>query len=221
MERTLPLPPRGTGLWNKEKYPTATTIFSKWAEIGKDEGMANGHTNSVNFMFNKIEPYFNNEFSALDVGCGNGWVVRKFKELINCKLSVGIDGAKKMIEKANIIDTQNKYVCEDLLTWKPKYSFDIIHSMEVLYYLENPSDFIKIIYTKWINPSGCFIFGIDHYFENKPSINWPRYIGVNMNTQSIEFWINAMKMAGFKNIQYWQAGAKDDWHGTLVVFGEK
>ena len=37
---------------------------------------------------------------------------------------MGIDGAKKMIEKANIIDTQNKYVCEDILTWKPKYSLD-------------------------------------------------------------------------------------------------
>ena len=69
MARILRSPPKGTGLWNEGKYPPATSVFNKWAETGKDEGMANGHTNSVNFMFNKIEPYFNNKFSALDVGC--------------------------------------------------------------------------------------------------------------------------------------------------------
>jgi hypothetical protein len=30
-----------------------------------------------------------------------------------------------------------------------------------------------------------------------------------------------MKEAGFKNIQHWQSGAKDEWMGTLVVMGEK
>ena len=209
-----------TTIINKKHLP-ATFVFSQWAEQGKDEGMENGHTSSVNFMFKKIVSYFNKSFSALDVGCGNGWVVRKFNELENCKLSVGIDGAKKMIEKAKAIDTHNQYVCENLLTWSPKQTFDIIHSMEVLYYLENPSDLIKTIYTSWLEASGCFIFGIDHYEENKSSINWPTHIGVSMNTQPIEFWISIMQTAGFKNIKHWQTGAKENWLGTLVVFGEK
>ena len=34
-------------------------------------------------------------------------------------------------------------------------------------------------------------------------------------------WINARKVAGFKNIQYWQTGERDDWQGTLVICGEK
>jgi hypothetical protein len=30
-----------------------------------------------------------------------------------------------------------------------------------------------------------------------------------------------MKEAGFKNIQHWQTSEKDEWMGTLVIFGEK
>jgi len=204
-----------------KKYPPATSVFNKWAEKGKDEPMAVGHANSVNFMFDKLESYFNNVFSVLDVGCGNGWVVRKFKTIKNCKSSVGIDGAKKMIEKAKKIDNKNSYICEDFLSWQPNQKFNIIHSMEVLYYLEYPIEFLKTIYEDWLNSSGCFIFGIDHYLENKPSLCWPQNVGVNMNTQSMEFWINAMKISGFRNIQFWQVGSKDDWQGTLVVFGQK
>ena len=37
MERILLLHQKGTGLWNKGKYLPATTVFSKWAEIGKDD----------------------------------------------------------------------------------------------------------------------------------------------------------------------------------------
>ena len=203
------------------KYPPATAVFDNWATKGKDEGMAKGHANSVNFMCNKIKPYFNNQFSALDVGCGNGWVVRKFKELDTCRLSIGIDGAKKMIEKAREIDLDNEYIHSDLLEWKPQYLFNIIHSMEVLYYLEDPSKIIKKIYSEWLNSAGCFIFGIDHYSENPVSISWPEDVGVNMNTQSIGYWVSLMEDAGFRNVNYWQTGAKKDWMGTLVVFGEK
>ena len=39
----------------------------------------------------------------LDIGCGNGWLVNKVSKLKNCSKSVGVDGAKKMIEKAIIL----------------------------------------------------------------------------------------------------------------------
>ncbi len=172
-------------------------------------------------MFDKLNPYFKNSFSVVDVGCGNGWVVRKFKEIKNCERSMGVDGAEKMIHKAQSADSNNQYICSEILNWTPPHTFDIIHSMEVLYYLENPSEVIKNIYSTWLNQTGCFIFGIDHYSENLPSINWPSECGVNMNTKPINYWFTIMKEAGFKNIQHWQCGEKDDWMGTLVIMGEK
>jgi len=205
----------------KDRYPSATTFFSEWAERGKDKGMEKGHANSVQFMFDKISQKLKTPFSVLDVGCGNGWVVRKFNESEYCQTAIGVDGAKKMIQNAQAIDSLNDYYCTDFLLWTPPQKFNIIHSMEVLYYLENPLELINTIYLKWLNKQGCFIFGIDHYTENSPSLNWPIECGVNMNTKPINYWTTIMKEAGFNNIQYWQTGAKNEWMGTLVVFGEK
>ena len=39
-------------------------------------------------------------FSFLDLGCGNGWVVRDVAQNKLCDRSVGIDGAKQMIVNA-------------------------------------------------------------------------------------------------------------------------
>jgi len=205
----------------KDIYPSATSFFSEWAERGKDAGMEKGHTDSVNFMFDRLSPKFKNPFSALDVGCGNGWVVRKFKKTEMCKVAMGVDGADKMIQKAQGVDSSNQYFCADILQWSPFQKFNIIHSMEVLYYLEDPSKLVNSIYSEWLDKAGCFIFGIDHYTENPPSINWPVECGVNMNTQPINYWLILMKEAGFKNIQHWQTGEKDEWMGTLVILGEK
>ena len=52
-----------------------TTVFSEWAAIGRDEPMAKGHEVAVN---NMLEYALKNKknFSFIDAGCGNGWVVR-------------------------------------------------------------------------------------------------------------------------------------------------
>ena len=205
----------------KDIYPAATDVFSKWAETGKDEGMEKGHADSVNFMMDKLEPKTQNPFSALDVGCGNGWVVRKFSAIETCQVAIGIDGAQKMIEKAYALDSLGQYFHADILEWNPMQTLSIIHSMEVLYYLENPLKVVNNIYTKWLEKGGTFIFGIDHYTENTPSLNWPAECGINMNTQPIKYWLNIMTLVGFKNIQHWQTGKKNKWMGTLVILGEK
>ena len=58
----------------------ATDVFHDWALVGKDEGMEKGHAASVNemlgFIWQQVQSTDKN-FSAVDVGCGNGWVVRK------------------------------------------------------------------------------------------------------------------------------------------------
>ena len=53
-------------------------VFSEWALNGKDKGMEKNHANPVEEMLNFINTERNeigNEFSFLDLGCGNGWVV--------------------------------------------------------------------------------------------------------------------------------------------------
>ena len=48
------------------------------------------------------------KFSAIDIGCGNGWVVRLLKDHPLCYSAEGIDGAEAMIAKAKEIDSEQK-----------------------------------------------------------------------------------------------------------------
>ncbi len=201
----------------------AINLFNQWVETGKDDGMELNHTPSVNSMFNLIpSKILNSNFRFLDVGCGNGWVVKKTSSFKECTYAVGIDGAEKMILKAISNDKKSKYLTVDLNQLGDyKDNFDIIFSMEVFYYLNNPQTTINHIFNNLLNKNGCFIIGIDHYLENKPSLKWPIDLNVHMWTYSILQWKALFRSVGFKNIVVEQFGQKNDWSGTLVLYGEK
>ena len=191
--------------------------FDEWAILGKDEGMERGHHNSVEHMFKIILNTKKHDYSIIDFGCGNGWVVRKFKEHSACIAAHGLDGAKNMIKKAQKYDPQGTYFNEDILIWKSSQKYDFVFSMETLYYFENPGIIINKIYDDVLNENGMFIIGIDHYSENTPSLSWEKDIGIKTKTMSVIEWIDKVKSHGFKNIKYLTWGKKNDWNGTLII----
>jgi len=199
----------------------AVDLFSEWASIGKDEGMQKGHLSSVTEMLSLVGPHLKSNFSAIDVGCGNGWVCRTLSEDKRCLKIKGIDGSEKMILKAQKIDPLGEYYHALLPSWDPKEKFDFIHSMEFLYYLEDPLDMLKIFYNNWLNNEGVFIAGVDYYLENEDSHSWPEKLNVHMTKLSIDEWKRGMEDAGFKEIEIHQVAANDDFIGTLVLFGKK
>ena len=93
--------------------------------------MERGHAASVAEMLAyamaKIIPS-KEQFTAIDIGCGNGWVVRKVSSDKKCINAIGVDGSIHMIEKAKMLDDKNEYFCSDLLRWIPKEKVDIVHS---------------------------------------------------------------------------------------------
>ena len=196
-------------------------VFSDWAINGKDVGMEKNHKLSVNNMI-EFSVTKLNSFTFLDAGCGNGWVVRKVSKLKNCIKAIGIDGSKKMIEKAKSIDKNNEYYCKNLLNWKPRTKIDLVHSMEVIYYFENPKELIKHIYSSWLKKKSRLIIGIDYYYENKTSHSWPNDCGISiMSLFSEKKWKNFFSEVGFKKIKSWKVGKKKDWNGTLIITGIK
>ena len=200
----------------------ATDVFHDWALIGKDEGMEKGHAASVSemleFIWQQVESTEQN-FSAVDVGCGNGWVVRKLKSHGKCEYAMGIDGAEAMITKAKNIDGDTDYTQALLPDFQPDLKFDFIHSMEFLYYLEEPENMLKIFHDYWLTDYGWAVIGIDHYAENEDSLSWPDYVGVHMSTRTTVQWQQAWKDAGFVNIKHWIAGGENGV--TLVFVGQK
>ena len=200
----------------------ATDVFHDWALVGKDEGMEKGHAASVSemleFIWQQVESTDKN-FSAVDVGCGNGWVVRKLKSYENCEYAMGIDGAEAMIAKAKTIDANTDYAQALLPDFQPKRKFDFIHSMEFLYYLKEPENMLKLFHDNWLEDGGWAVIGIDHYAENEDSLSWPDYVGVHMSTRTTEQWQQAWMDAGFTNIKHWIAGGENGV--TLVFVGQK
>lgn len=196
-------------------------IFSDWVDLGKDEGMEINHREAVDEML-KAVTNSKNSFSFIDAGCGNGWVVRKVSKLKNCESSIGVDGSLKMINKARRLDNINEYICAELSTWKPKNKKDIVHTMEVLYYFKKPLIVLENIFENWINENGKFIMGIDFYYENKTSHDWPEKTNVDtMTLLNIKQWEKLVINAGFKNVRSWTVGKKNNWNGTLIISATK
>ena len=205
------------------KNKSAIEEFNNWAKIGKDVGMENGHANSVSQMINIFEKRFdvNNVKSMLDLGCGNGWMLRKLASKYSLDVGLGIDGSAEMINKAKKYQTNLDYLCTDITNWKASRSYDLIMSMEFIYYLNDPETVFNNIFNNAAHKESIFIIGIDHYKENQDSLSWPSDLGVYMNTLSINEWIDLYRKIGMKDIEYEQFVTKEDSAGTLIISGIK
>ena len=131
-------------------------VFSNWVISGKDEGMEKGHSPAVKNMLEYSTKKLT-DYSFIDAGCGNGWVVRNIGSDPKCNKAIGVDGSSNMIEKAQKLDVKNEYHCSELMSWRPNKKVDIVHSMEVFYYFENPDKLIKHIYNDWLIKGGRLI----------------------------------------------------------------
>lgn len=196
-------------------------MFSEWAAIGRDERMAKGHEVAVKNMLDYALKGLDN-YSFIDAGCGNGWVVRLVKAHKGCVAAAGVDGAQMMIEKALSTDPAGAYYHADLSNWAPNRKVDVVHSMEVVYYLSDPKAFIANIYKNWLKENGRLIVGLDFYKENTVSHSWPEDCGVSiMQLLPEATWIGFFKEAGFSNVQSWRVDVKENWAGTLVITAVK
>ena len=202
----------------------ATEVFGEWAEKGKDIGMEKGHALAVEDMISFATQERTNlkrNFSFLDLGCGNGWVVRMLENNQLCVRSVGIDGAKQMIEKASEDTSNSEFLLENIDTYISPDKFDLIHSMEVLYYLENPALTVKKIADSWLNEEGRLIAGVDLYYENQESHSWEDRVGTKMMMLKEAEWMEIFSSAGLQEVESWRSNQSQDWAGTLVLTGKK
>ena len=120
-----------------------------------------------------------------------------------------------MIQRAQTIDALGTYTLADLSSWNPESPVDLVHSMEVLYYLEDIVDFLNRVNRYWLKSNGIFAFGIDHYFENEDSHGWSEKVGVRMAMYSENEWYEMVENAGFKVLRMFRAAQTPEWPGTL------
>ena len=201
-----------------------TEIFGKWAEEGKDVGMEKGHATSVEDMLDfalQERTNIGKNFSFLDLGCGNGWVARNVSKNSLCTEAVGIDGAEQMIIKAKKNGGQVNYILADINSYVSPMKFDLIHSMEVLYYLDDPASKLKSLCDRWLEEQGRLIIGIDHYYENFDSHSWEEKVGTPMLMLKEAEWLDIFNESGLGDIKSWRSNESKDWAGTLILTGIK
>ena len=163
----------------------------------------------------------------MDVGCGNGWVVRKIAQLPNCKKAVGIDKSKKMINVAisKQIYKKEKYTCTNLESWNYRGKFDVIFSMESLYYSVPMAPTLAKVF-KILKTGGFFYCGTDFYSDNHLTKRWKKLMKVPMDLRSKTEWKKMFNEAGFKTTtrQVKDTKHRAKWKrefGTLFVIGQK
>ena len=199
--------------------------FDKWAQNGRAELMEMEHGKNVSKFLQTVS--FDNPFTFLDVGCGNGWVVRKIAKEEKCKKSIGIDKSKKMIleaiKKNNI--GKEKFIHTDIETWKYRGKFDFIFAMESIYYADSIEIALEKIY-KMLKPGGQFFCGTDFYTDNKATARWASIMKIQMHLHSKKEWKKFFQNTGFlvktkhikdlKNSKKWKRE-----FGTLFIIGTK
>ena len=199
--------------------------FDKWAQNGRAELMEIEHGKNV-LKFLETIP-FDKPFTFLDVGCGNGWVVRKIAKEKNCKKSIGIDKSKKMIiqSKKKIDSSKEEYVHTDIESMNYRGKFNFIFSMESLYYADSIEIALEKIY-KLLKPGGQFFCGTDFYTDNKATARWAGIMKIQMHLHSKKEWRKFFKNIGFdvKTKHVKDLKNKKKWkreQGTLFIIGTK
>lgn len=199
--------------------------FDEWAQNGKADLMEIEHGKNVLKFLKTIS--FEESFTFLDVGCGNGWVVRKIAKEEMCKKAIGIDKSKKMIiqAKKKIENKKEEFFHTDVESIKYGGKFNFIFSMESLYYADSIDVALAKIY-KLLKPGGQFFCGTDFYKDNKATARWAGIMKIQMHLHSKKEWSGFFKNVGFdvktKNIK--DLKNKKKWkreHGTLFIIGTK
>ena len=132
-----------------------------------------------------------------------------------------------MIKKAKMkkISKKEKYFQTELESWNNDEKFDVIFSMESLYYSVPMEIALAKVYTI-LKPGGVFYCGTDFYSDNHLTTRWAKDMGIPMDLRSKREWKKMFEKMGFvtRTKQIKDTKHKSKWkreYGTLFVIGCK
>lgn len=188
---------------NKKYSEIVAEEFNQWQQKGRAESMQEEHIIAVEAAIKEMP--LSNGLKVLDIGCGNGYAVRLIAtKIMPDGLATGVDIAENMIitatEKSKHFKNTNFRKADFLNLPFEKDSFDIVLSVESIYYAEDFSKALQNVY-KILKPSGIF-YCVTYFFkEHYNSEVWADHVPLKMHYLSENEYKEAFKEVGFNNIK--------------------
>jgi SAM-dependent methyltransferase len=218
-------------------------VFDSWAQGQRADDMAASHAPVARVAIDRL--HLGRAARFLDIGCGNGYVVRWAAAAAPDGLALGIDVSPEMVALARRRSADYPNAHFEVADFSaPSASsalsapFDAIFSMEVFYYLPDLTAALRAA-LGLLKPGGRFACAVDYYGENTASHSWPADLGVAMTLLDQAGWRTAFEHAGFVHVRQERIrqaaptaaatevaahGPDANWkvtHGTLLTLGER
>ncbi|HEY3174521.1 MAG TPA: class I SAM-dependent methyltransferase [Candidatus Polarisedimenticolia bacterium] len=203
-------------------------LFDGWARSGRAEGMERGHAPAARMALDRLGLRDSSTF--LDIGCGNGYVVRWAASAAPLGRAVGIDLSGEMIARARILSTgcpNAEFAAGSFPEIDPPGApYDAIFSMEVFYYLPDLGAALRRV-RELLRPGGSFACVVDYYAENAESHSWPSELGVPMKLLDAAGWADAFRRGGLTVIDQRRLRVRPEeataawkaYEGSLMTLG--
>ena len=238
-----PAPPQGDERDALHDQP-AIQLYNSWAADGRDIVMEITHEPFFAELWDHLEasyPRFRagastGSFTAIDAGCGNGWMARKLAQHAECQSVVGVDAAAMMVDRARELSAQSssgsdkvRFEIGDMQSWETGEQVDLVVACESLYYAADPLAALTHIVSKCLKPDGVFAATVDCYVENKLSRSWAKDLGVPLHCRSEKEWKDMLVGAGLSDVVVQRSTDQKKWwpdkhslrQGTLLVSGRR
>jgi ubiquinone/menaquinone biosynthesis C-methylase UbiE len=179
--------------------------FNRWAEVGRGEGMEEGHLPLVLPVLDQMK--LSAEENILDVGCGAGWLVRMLAERVPEGRVIGMDISDEMVRRArrNYVDVENAMFvvgAADEIPWDANFFTHAI-SVESAYYWPDPARGLLEIY-RVLREGGAAWVLINYYRENPHSHQWSKELATPTHLMGAEEWETLFRHAGFGQVSHRQ-----------------
>lgn len=173
--------------------------FDDWARQGRGKGMEHGHGDVVRQVVESLDVRPGHQI--LDLGCGTGWATRILAQ--RGTGATGIDVSPEMIAQAKELTSftirARFEVCPFETLDFPDAKFDLVFSMEALYYAVDLDKALSEI-LRVLKPGGTVEIVIDCYAERPMTAEWSEEMGLELHHLAEAEWRGRFEAAGFSDV---------------------
>ena len=181
-------------------YNRIAEEFDQWALNHRAESMGQGHWDVTIQMLQHLQLHSSDV--VLDVGCGNGWLLRELLRQ-GCAKGWGVDLSPEMIAQANqsikSISQENYVVGNAENLDFDDETFSLITNIESLYYYPEPQKALQEWY-RISQKNGSLAIMMDLYEENPATHNWVAVLNIPVHVFSKKQLHQWLSECGWRNI---------------------